>query len=107
MELNIDCHEGVPLVPRGGYRPGDDVIGYLSAHPVSVSVKGSCHEHECNNDIAVPLGAPERAGHRANVMCGDLSTRNINEDDDDTSSSGQPDLSDSSSEDEAAVQEGE
>ena len=72
MDLNIDCGEGVPLVPRGGYRAGDDDIGYLLAHPVSVSVKGACHEHECDNDIVVPLGAPECVGHRANVTCGNL-----------------------------------
>ena len=29
---------------------GEDGIGYLSAHPVSVSVKGPCHEHEDNNE---------------------------------------------------------
>ena len=50
MELDIDCDEGVPLVPRGGYRAGDDGIGYLSAHTVSVSVKGPCHEQEGNEE---------------------------------------------------------
>ena len=87
-QLNIDCDEGVPLVSRGGCGAGDDGIGYISARPVNVTVKGPCYDHECNNDIAVPRGAPECVGHRANVICGDLSTRNINEGDDDTSSSG-------------------
>ena len=34
-----------------------------------MSVKGPCHENECINGIAVPLGAPgECVGHRANVV---------------------------------------
>ena len=37
----------------------EDGIGYLSAHPVSVSVKGPCHEHEGDNGILVLLGTPE------------------------------------------------
>ena len=37
-------------------------IGYLSAHPVSVSVKGPCYEQAGNNGIAVPLGTPVRCG---------------------------------------------
>ena len=46
-------------------------IGYLSAHPVSVSVKGPCYEREGINGIAVPLGTPVRVGHRANAVDSD------------------------------------
>ena len=40
VELNVDCDEGVPLVPRGGYRAGGD-------------------------GRSVPLGTLERVRHRA------------------------------------------
>ena len=43
-------------------------IGFLSAHAVSVSVKGPCYEHEGNNDMTVALDTPQRVGHRANVV---------------------------------------
>ena len=68
---------------------------------MSVSVKGPCHEHEDDNNIAVPLGAPECVGHRANVTCGEL--ENCLSDDGYTSGASDLDLTDSSSEDETAI----
>ena len=108
----------IPLTPRCGCRVGDDGIGYLSAHPVSVSVKGPCYENECINGIAVPLGAPgECVGHRANVV-GDKSSENcppdmfdevgndrfIDEVDSESDASDEPEgLTDSSSEDDTVA----
>ena len=86
--------KNIPLVPRGGYGAGDDSIGYLSAHPVSVSVKGPCHEHEGINGIAVPLGTPARVGHRANAEDSDC----------ESDTSGEPEgLTDSSCEDDTVA----
>ena len=84
----------LPLAPRCGCRVGDDGIGYLSAHPVSVSVKGPCHEHESNLESMF------------NGVGDDIL---INEDESDIESdtSGEPEgLTDSSSEDETVAQEG-
>ena len=74
MELNIDCDEGVPLVPRGGYRAGDD-------------------------GRSVPLGTPERVGHRA-------VNHEIESDGNTSDVQGTKTLTDSSSEDEDGVQGG-
>ena len=73
-EITASSTTDLPPTPRRGCRVGDDDIGYLSAHPVSASVKGPCHVHEGINGIAVPLGAPgECVGHRANVVGDKLS----------------------------------
>ena len=76
----------------------EDGIGYLSAHPVCVSVKGPCHDHEGDSGILVPLGTPERVGHRADVGSSDYDRNNS-----DASSSSEPNLTNSSSDDEDGV----
>ena len=73
-------------------------IGYISAHHVSVSVKGPCYEHEGNNDMTVPLDTPERGGHKANVVDADYESY--------ASGSSEPGLTDSSSEDETVASGG-
>ena len=72
--LNTDCDECVPLVPRGGYRAGND-------------------------GRSVPLGTPDRVDHRA-VKHKIESDRNTS----DISVASEPDLTDSSSDDEHGVQ---
>ena len=74
MELNIDCDEGVPLVPSGGYRAVDD-------------------------GRSVPFGTPERVGHR-----GVNQTIESDGNTSDASLASEPNLTDSSSDDEGAVQ---
>ena len=53
-------------------------------------------------DTSVPLGTPERVGHRA--MCQEQEVNNLDESD--ASSSGEPDLTDSSADDETVVPRG-
>jgi hypothetical protein len=86
------------LDPRGieNENENEGGIGYLSAHPVSVSVKGPCYKHEGNNGIAVPLGTPVRVGHRANAVESDCES--------DASGPSEPEgLTDGSSEDDTVA----
>ena len=91
MSVELEVDMGIMNEHDGG-------IGHLSAHPVSVSAKGPGHEHKDHNGIMVPLGTPERVGHRANVV-----GRDFDENDSNASSSGKPDLTNSSSDDETIV----
>jgi hypothetical protein len=89
--------KNIPLVPRGGYGAGDDGIGYLSAHPVSVSVKGPCHEHEGNNDS-------DHCQLKMFDKVGDDILINDDESHGESDTSGEPEgLTDSSSEDDTVA----
>ena len=79
----------------------EDCIGYLPARPLSVSVKGPCQEHEGDNGILLPLGTPESVRHRADVGSSDYDGNNS-----DASSSTEPNLTDTSADDENGVQGG-
>ena len=52
-DVSMSDEKKIPLVPRKSYRAGDDGIRHLSAPPVSVSVKGPCHEQEGNDTCEI------------------------------------------------------
>ena len=91
----MNDEKDIPLVPRSGYRAEDDGIGYLSAHPVSVSIKGPCHEQEGNDKCGI-----ENCQLKMFDEVGD----DILSNDDYTSGASDLDLTDSSSEDEDGIQ---